>query len=289
MPELPEVEVQVRGLSQAATNQKIVGVGVLVPNAISDKMRRAVTKLQIQEFIYQVTGQTIETISRRGKYILFTLTNHKTLVIHLKMTGQWQVLQPESELPYATGLILQLQNGTRLAYRDTRKFGYVIIKLNDELDTFFTDKQLGPDPFSGEYTVELFKTRLKRKSNSTLKSVLLSQYAVVGLGNIYVDELCFRTHIRPTRLIKNLTNKNIVLLYTEIITLLTEAIAAGGSSLTVKDSLVGYRGTNGASGTFASQHLVYGRGGKHCVTCGSDLAMTQISSRTTVYCKSCQK
>jgi formamidopyrimidine-DNA glycosylase len=289
MPELPEVEVQVRGLRKILVNHTIVGVQVIVPNLLSDKMRREVTHKQQEEFQSLVQDTAIISLKRRGKYILIELDNGYTLVSHLKMTGQWIVLEQVKSLPYAAGVVLQLSNNTRVVYRDTRKFGYVILHPTVGLEEFFAHKKLGLEPFSNEFDLALFVQGLKQKSGSTIKAALLSQQVVAGLGNIYVDEACYRASILPTRKINSLTDTEIKQLFLVIEPLLKQAIEAGGSSLTQGTSKVGYRSIEGVSGNFAMQHQVYGRSGKLCYQCGETLLTTTVSSRTTVYCSNCQK
>lgn len=181
-----------------------------------------------------------------------------------------------------THVILQLENGT-LFYNDIRQFGYLLYYPNQQTlndSKHFDD--LGVEPLGQDFTLEYFQTSLKNKTGS-LKKIFLDQKVVVGLGNIYTDEVSFLSGVLPNRPISSLKTKEIKLLYENIRAVLTQAVDDGGSS--VANYLLG----DGTKGNYAKKHYVYNRAGKECKICGHKLQKTTLASRTTVYCPICQK
>jgi formamidopyrimidine-DNA glycosylase len=304
MPELPEVESLRRGLVPFTVGEKILKVEVLMPKLVSAKgTTRKSSESKTQQFISGLTGRTIKDIDRRAKNIIFKLDDGSIMLVHLKMTGQlvfkghkpnegkesvvWGghpiVETDENELPNKhTYVIFTMENGT-LYYNDVRQFGYLLYYPNQaEFDAEDHFKDLGLEPFSDEFTFENFKTQLQKHSGQ-LKKVFLDQKVVVGLGNIYADEVCFEAKILPMRTIKSLKESEIQALYNAIKRILPLAVKLGGSSV------ANYLLADGSRGNYAREHKVYGRAGKECLVCGTTLEKVQFAGRTTVYCPFCQK
>jgi len=297
MPELPEVESLRRSLLPYILDQKITKVEVLLPKLVSSKgTARQESSEKTQEFISGLENSQIKKLTRRAKNMIFELDTGGILLVHLKMTGQLvfkdknhlitgghPIQDSETTLPNKHSyVIFHLENGT-LYYNDVRKFGYLLyfsskIKLDDE--EHFGD--LGMEPLEESFNEEEFKKRLKTKSGN-LKKLFLDQKVVVGLGNIYADEVCFTAGVLPTRNVKSLNDKEIKKLFRAIKIILVKAVDLGGSS--IANYLLG----DGSRGNYAHHHKVYGRGGKPCLVCGNTLSVTQLAGRTTVFCTVCQK
>lgn len=299
MPELPEVESLRLGLLKKIINSKILSCEVLNPKLISgNSTRRIINKKKTADFINSVTNKKIKKIERIAKNLIFYFNDNSALVIHLKMTGQLVFLDKNKNktlgghpiiksytetLPNKhTSIIFNLDNGT-LFYNDVRMFGYVLYYKNiEEAKNSGHFKNIGLEPFDKNFSLEYFKQEIKKK-NRNLKSVLLDQSIVNGCGNIYTDEICFASKIKPTRLCKTLTDKEIEILYKNIKKILNAAIENGGSS--ISDYLL----ADGSKGNYARYHKVYGKSGEKCKKCKNILVKEIVAGRTTVYCDYCQK
>jgi formamidopyrimidine-DNA glycosylase len=298
MPELPEVESLKRSLEPYIVGKTIKSVIVNKPKLVSGSGTvRQPLEHKKQEFETQLSDSKITDITRIAKNLIIHLSNSQVILVHLKMTGQLvyqdennnkvlgghPIELSESDLPNRhSHIIFELDQGT-LYYNDVRMFGYVL--LYPDLDTIYKlghfDK-IGLDPFDDKFTAEYLYQHLKSKK-SKLKTVLLNQEIVTGLGNIYADEVCFKAGILPTRLANTLTKKEVNKLYRAITEIIPKAVEMGGSSI------ANYIMADGSRGTYAREHKVYGKGGKLCVICNNNLQKTIINSRTTVFCKLCQK
>lgn len=299
MPELPEVENLRLGLEKYILNQKIIKVEVFKPKLVSGKgTKRIASPKKVKEFISGIEKEKIIKIERRAKNLIFKLGNNKIVLAHLKMTGQFVYLSKskknktlgghpielsEKTLPNKhTHIIFHLEKGT-LYYNDTRMFGYVVYYKNQkELDKENHFIDLGVEPLSESFTEKYFLDKLKTKK-SKIKSVLLSQDIVVGVGNIYADESLFEARILPTRLANNLTKEEVNKLYKAIKRIIKKAVEVGGSSVAT------YRLIDNSQGNYAREHKVYGKTGKPCLICKTQLEKTLINTRTTVFCRNCQK
>jgi formamidopyrimidine-DNA glycosylase len=298
MPELPEVESLRLSLLPFIKNQRILKTEIKLPKLVSGRgTKRISSNHKKDEFVSGVTGERILTIKRRAKNLMIELTGDKLILVHLKMTGQL-VFKPnkgkqiitgghpiqdsEKELPHKhTYIIFELENGN-LYYNDVRQFGYVLYyakKSDFEKENHFKD--LGVEPLE-EFGFESFYKEMKAKTGS-LKQVFLDQKIVVGLGNIYADEVSFKAGVRPMRKANKITKKEYRKIYDAIKEIMPKAVAMGGSSV------ANYLLADGSRGNYAREHKVYARAGKECLVCGNILLKTVIGSRTTVYCKVCQK
>jgi formamidopyrimidine-DNA glycosylase len=297
MPELPEVESLRRSLVPVLVGQTILEVKVNRGKIVSSSgTTRKDNPTKITEFETRLNGQKIVDMERRAKNIMIKLESGNIILVHLKMTGQLvykpkvgdlvtgghPIQESDSVLPNKHSFVIwELTDGT-LFYNDVRQFGYVL--FYDSYNAILADghfSDLGVEPLEDNFTLEEF-SKIKKKTG-ILKSVLLGQSVVVGLGNIYCDEVCFAAKVRPTRRCNTLTKKEIERLYVEAKRILHLAVENNGSS--IANYLLG----DGSRGNYANFHLVYGKKGKNCAVCGSPLSDMKIGSRTTIFCKKCQK
>lgn len=299
MPELPEVENLRIALEKNILGQKILNVKVSKPKLVSGKgtLRKASAK-KVEEFVKGLKDEKFVKVSRRAKNLIFHFKSGKIILAHLKMSGQF-VYKPknkkvavigghpielsEKELPNKhTHIIFELEKGT-LYFNDTRMFGYVLYYpslLAFDKEEHFT--HLGLEPFDEKFTLEYFEKELKNKSGK-IKSVLMDQKIVTGLGNIYADESLFEAKIDPRRSPSSLIKSEISLLYKALVRIMRRAIEVGGSSVAT------YRLLDDSRGNYAREHKVYGKYGKNCFRCKHPLEKIQIQGRTTVFCPKCQK
>jgi len=273
MPELPEVETVRRTLTELTVGKTITEVKVLWPNMIKNPS-------EVRQFTDALKGQTIHEMGRRGKFLKFILDDY-VLVSHLRMEGRYLLSQGNEPIDKHTHVIFQFTDGTELRYRDVRKFGTMHLFKKGEEESELPLSQLGPEPFSEQFTVDLLSEKLQ-KTNRKIKTVLLDQTVVVGLGNIYVDEALFRAGIHPERPANSLSHEEICLLHQEIVGTLKEAVQKGGSTIRT------YVNSQGQIGMFQLELYVYGRKGEPCKKCGRPLQKTVVSGRGTHYCRNCQ-
>lgn len=298
MPELPEVESLRRSLIPYLVGHSIQSVEVKKPKLVTSKGTvRESSSISARGFEMELENETCRSIERRAKNLIFKFESGKILLVHLKMTGQLvfksilnetvlgghPIEASETTLPNKhSHVIFEMDNGT-LYYNDVRMFGYLLWYQNEaEMNKAQHFEGLGVEPLGEQFTLDYFKKALRGKK-SKLKAILLDQKIVVGLGNIYCDEVCFAARVRPYRTVANLTSGEIEKIFVAIINILGRAVKAGGSSV------ANYLMADGSRGNFAHEHMVYNRGGKECKVCGEILEKTVINSRTTVYCFNCQK
>ena len=283
MPELPEVETVRRGLLPVMEGQKITNAGVHRPD-----LRWPFPA----EMSARLTGKRVTTLRRRSKYILADLDSGETLIIHLGMSGRMLIsgfilgdFHHDHPAPAKHDhVVLEMEGGARVTFNDARRFGSMDLIATDAVETHPLLASLGPEPlgntFSGPYLVGRLKSR-----NTPIKSALLDQRIVAGLGNIYVCEVLFRAGIDPARKAGAIAAEHVAGLVPIIRDVLAEAIEAGGSSL--RD----YRQTDGELGYFQHTFRVYGREGATCVGagCTSPIARIVQSGRSSFYCPTCQR
>jgi formamidopyrimidine-DNA glycosylase len=274
MPELPEVETVRKTLKKLVSDKQIENVTVYWPKIIKNP-------IVTEQFIDALKGEIIEDIGRRGKFLII-YTTHYALVSHLRMEGRYALYPKEEPFDKHTHVIFHFTDGKELRYRDVRKFGTMHLYKKGEEFTHPPLIELGPEPFSEEFTSEYLAAKLK-KTNRKIKTALLDQKAFVGLGNIYVDEALFRAGIHPERIANTLTGKEIETLHQEIVATLSEAVAKGGS--TVRS----YVNSQGEIGMFQLELYAYGRKGEECKSCGAPIEKIVVGGRGTHYCPNCQK
>ena len=274
MPELPEVETIVADLRPHLVGRTIVHCELRFPSIVRHPEPEA--------FIDAITGQQIEAVGRRGKFILIALGGGRLLVVHLGMSGQLRLVEPSTEIANHTHAILDLDDGHQLRYRDPRRFGRLLLGTEDELLTSGTLPKLGPEPIDPTFDAdELFK-RLRHR-RAPLKAVLLDQTTVAGVGNIYADESLYRAKLRPDRAAGGLSRKSVRRLHESLRESLELAIQNRGSSVDT------YRDAWGETGNQQESLLVYGRAGQPCFICGRPLSIIHIAGRSTVFCRRCQR
>ena len=281
MPELPEVETVVRDLRPQLSGRRVQSVRLARDPLI---LARLVRYPPPQQFSRRLRGCTIRTVERRGKYIVMPLDqNGQRLIVHLGMTGHLRVWEPEEAAVKHTHFRALLDSGVELRYDDQRQFGRLLLGSQDELVAARAfPAKLGPEPIHGDLTEAEFE-RLIRARRRPVKSALLDQSFLAGVGNIYADEACFRAGIRPSRWTQRLTVRERRALYSAIQEVLENSIAARGSSIINYVDAFGLRGGN------QEKLLVYGRGGEPCLRCGTPLQATRLAGRGTVYCRKCQR
>ena len=274
MPELPEVETVVRDLRSLVVGRRVSRVSVLHAGVIRYPSADA--------FAAGLTGARFESVDRIGKFILVLLDTGDELVVHLGMTGHVLVCAPSDAVAPHTHIRALLSDGRELRYDDARRFGRVLLGSRDALRAARVLPALGVDPMAADFTFAHLDSVLRRTTRM-LKAALLDQGGVAGLGNIYVDEVCFLAGVRPTRRCHRLTRRQRQAVFEAIPVVLEKAIAARGSSID------DYRDVWNAQGSMQERLQVYGRGGQPCFRCGTVLARTVVGGRTTVYCPRCQK
>jgi formamidopyrimidine-DNA glycosylase len=225
----------------------------------------------------EATGRTVEAIGRRGKYLLLALDDDRSLVVHLGMTGQLRVGPPADVDPYDRAW-WDLDDGNRFSFRDVRRFGRIAV-VGDDRSALPTLAALGPEPFDPAFTADHLHTALRR-SQVRIKTQLLSQRPVAGVGNIYADEALWRAGVNPAA--RTISRPAAARLRDAIVDVLAEAIAHDGTTL--RD----YRTVDGESGSNQFRLSCYGRYGEPCERCGAELRRRTIDARTTTWCATCQ-
>ena len=275
MPELPEVETVCRGLNQLTSGLIIKGGEVLLPRTLA-------YPLSLSEFYRGITGVAIATWERRGKYLLAKLSQG-WLGVHLRMTGQLLWLSQDTPLAKHTRLRLFFAHNQELRFVDTRTFGkFWLVPAGKPLAEIIPGLQkLGLEPFSRDFSVEYLAAKLA-KSRRQIKTILLDQALVAGIGNIYADEALFKSGIRPETIACELSKQQIEALRQAIIGVLEAAIHAGGTTFS---DFVQVTGVNGNYGGIA---WVYKRGGQPCRVCGTAIERIKLGGRATHFCPICQ-
>ena len=278
MPELPEVETVRRGLNQLTLSQEITGGDVLLERTIA-------YPVSVDEFINKIKGNTIATWHRRGKYLLAELSSPSPsyLGVHLRMTGQLLWLTPDEPLHKHTRVRLFFGERQELRFVDQRTFGQMWYVPDDvAVESIITGlAKLAVDPFSPEFTVEYLADKLK-KSRRPIKTGLLDQSMVAGLGNIYADEALFKSGILPTTLCTELQLPKIELLRTAIIQVLSASIAVGGTTFS------NFLSVKGVNGNYGGEAWVYNRTGEPCKVCGNVIQRIKLGGRSSHFCSQCQ-
>jgi formamidopyrimidine-DNA glycosylase len=281
MPELPEVETVRRGLAPVLEGRVLARV-----IARRDDLRFPLPK----NFAGRLTGRRVEKLSRRAKYLLAHLDNGDVLLIHLGMSGRFQIEgQGVGQFVHAGAppgkhdhVEFLTDAGVRIVYSDHRRFGIMDVVPVGAVGEHRLLREIGPEPLSDGLTGAVLAGRLKGKK-TPIKAALLDQRVVAGLGNIYVCEALFRAGISPRRRASTLRLPAVERLVADIKAVLEEAIAAGGSTL--RD----FKDTSGALGYFQHRFDVYDRDGEPCARCGAAVRRIVQSGRSTFFCDSCQR
>ncbi|MEJ6502718.1 MAG: bifunctional DNA-formamidopyrimidine glycosylase/DNA-(apurinic or apyrimidinic site) lyase [Rhodobacterales bacterium] len=286
MPELPEVETVRRGLEPVMTGLVITHADVRRPDLRWPFPERMAERL---------TGQQVLQLRRRSKYILVDLASRETLIIHLGMSGRMLISRPEGQqtlgefhhtMPVPEKhdhVVLDMDNGARITFNDARRFGAMDLCATDAVEDHKLLRDIGPEPLGNSFDAAYLAAALKTR-NAPIKTTLLDQKLVAGLGNIYVCEVLWRAKVSPLRLAKDVSVRKSIELVPVIRDVLTEAIESGGSSL--KD----YKQTDGELGYFQHSFAAYGRAGEACKTpdCKGIVKRIVQAGRSTFYCPKCQ-
>ena len=269
MPELPEVETVARDLRGRIVAARIAGV--------RSSWARTLRNVNGEELADAVRGRTIDAVGRRGKQLVVELSGGAFLTIHLKMTGQLFVVPTGgSEDPYVR-LVLELDDGREIRFRDIRKFGRIGVYMADD-DPF---SAVGPEPLDAAFTLRAFRARLRARKGR-LKPLLLDQTFIAGVGNIYADEGLWAARLHPLRTVGTLRPADERRLWRELRRILTEAVIRRGSSID------DYTAPDG-DGDMQEHLLVYQRAGEPCFRCGRAIRRIVVGGRGTHFCSWCQR
>ena len=279
MPELPEVETVRRGLELQVMGRRITRVEV--------GRERSVRRTSRQAVIDGLTGATILSVNRRGKYLLCPLDTGDELMMHLRMSGRLLVADAGTERPPHTHVVMHLEGepAQELWFVDPRTFGEVVVFDPANVAVEMPElAKMGIDPIADGLSRAQFATVLRSRSRQ-IKALLLDQHVIAGIGNIYCDESLHLAGVRWDRPSDAVTPREITKLHAAIMKVLGEAIEAGGSTLADTQ----YVGIDGESGWFQLSHRVYDRGGQRCITCGrANILKVTVAGRGTHYCPRCQ-
>lgn len=276
MPELPEVETVVCELRKTILGKRVEAVDVYLP-----KMVRPGPK----QFSDMIRGGEITSVERLGKYIILSFRSNGTpepihVVIHLKMTGQLLYGHKTKDRPEYVHVKLSFKGKGALLYRDIRQFGFLQVMKQTGLVKWKKAQGLGPDPLELKPQSFVF---LLRQRKGRIKSLLLNQRFICGLGNIYVDESLFAAGIHPLTPAGDIPEEQCLILHREMIKILKKAIQLKGSTIT------NFQGPNRQKGRFQSMHQVYRRQGESCPVCGQKITRIVVAGRGTHICLNCQK
>ena len=266
------METVVRGLRRCLTGETISDVTV--------NWARTIARPDPEQFALQLTGRTVTGVDRRGKWIVLRVDDGQTLLVHLRMTGQL-LFETSARMPDDyTRVILHLASGRRLRFSDMRKFGRLI--LTDQPGDVLNE--LGPEPLGDAFTVERFRQMLAER-RGRIKSLLLDQRFLAGLGNIYVNEALWQARIHPLRPADSLSTAEVEVLHGAIQSTLRAAIGEGGTTLANGN----FRQADGAAGDFACRLIAYGREGEPCPSCDATIERITVGQRGTYVCPHCQE
>ena len=288
MPELPEVEVVKRSLKKKIENLTVSKVYI-----INNKLRYKINANSLK----LILGKKLISIKRRSKYLLFNFTKMITMIVHLGMTGKFFILD-KNNLRHKTSfyydlnikdekhnhMIITFKNNIKLIYNDVRKFGFIKIESTEKIKKNKHLKLLGVEPLSENFNYKYFKNYLNFKKR-LIKDIMMDQKFIAGLGNIYVNEILFSSGINPMKKVKLIKSSEIKKIIENTVKILKRSIKKGGSSIK------NFNDTKGKSGKFQQEFNVYGRKDEKCLkfNCNGIIRKTEVSSRATFYCQSCQK
>jgi formamidopyrimidine-DNA glycosylase len=272
MPELPEVETIRVGLAPHVEGRRIAAAEIVdgrltmpeLPTTVAERLR----------------GAVVERLDRRGKYLIFRLSGEHVLICHLRMTGNFLWTASGEERPPFTRAELRLDDGSLLRYTDVRRFGtWALLDVED--GAAYIDRRLGPEPL-GPWSAAELRRRLDGRE-APVKTVLLDQRVVAGVGNIYADEALWRARIHPRTPASRVTGARAAALHEAVRGVLQQGIESQGAS--IRD----YRHPDGSYGSAQERFAVYGRTGEPCEECGTPIERIVVGQRGTHYCPRCQR
>lgn len=301
MPELPEVQTTTSGLNKVLPRQTIKDVWTDWPKMFhlseKDEQKSDATFLKFKK---SIVGAKITSVSRRGKNIIFTLSNGYIFIVHMRMTGHLlygkYIYKNNKWIPKEKGplndpynrfihVAITLSSQNKMVFCDTRKFGRFDLEKNTTKENSSRLSRLGPEPLEKTFTLKIFKERLALKPKSKIKPVLLDQNIIAGIGNIYSDEMLWLAGIHPESLISKIPRKELELLFLSLKKVLKSGISFGG------DSMSDYRNIFGEKGKFQEKHNAYRRTGKKCTKkdCSGIIARKVVGGRSSHFCTKHQK
>lgn len=292
MPELPEVETTVRGLQKEIIGLKILNVWTDLKTKDKRKRDTVANPLYFKIFQKEIKNKKILSVERRAKNILINLSGNKTILIHLKMSG-YLFFGKDSKIKFAH-VIFTLNSKNYLVFSDSRKFGKITLLNTKEAQNSRHLQNLGPEPLDKNFTFSKFLKRFEKlkKSSRKIKSVLLDQSIIVGIGNIYSDEILWLAHIHPERQISKISETEFKKIFNAMKKTLSKGIHFGG------DSMSDYKNIYGLRGNFQLHHKIYQRTGEKCLhknphhggaSCSGIIQRKVINNRSAHFCPVCQK
>ena len=273
MPELPEVETVKETLKRKVLNKNIIGVVINYDGIVESP--------NVIEFTNNIKNQTIKDITRRGKWLVFELNDYY-LLSHLRMEGKYFLKNRDEQYNKHEHVIFEFSDGTDLRYQDTRKFGKMLLVEKDKLNEARPIKELGLEPWDDNLNVTYLKDKYKNKK-LPIKTVILDQSIITGIGNIYADEVLFLSNINPltkVNILKDIELSNIIS-NTKVV--LEKAIKEGGTTIR------SYTSDEGITGRFQNSLYVHCRENEKCLICNSTILKIKVGGRGTYYCPKCQK
>lgn len=273
MPELPEVETVKDALKLRLNNKRIIRTKVLWDNIIAYPSK--------EEFIKETSDQTINDVKRRGKFIEFVLDDYY-LLSHLRMEGKYFFKKSSDIINKHEHVIFELDDNTELRYSDTRKFGKMYLIKKEDINSVGPLVELGLEPWDDNLTSDYLINKYKNKK-LPIKTVLLDQSIIVGIGNIYADEILFLCKLNPLKKCNLITEEeaNNIIKYTREV--LEKAIKKGGTTIR------SYSSVDGVHGLFQQELLVHGKDKDNCPICNNKIEKIRVGGRGTYYCPNCQK
>lgn len=269
MPELPEVETVKNSLKELILNQKILSLQI--------NYERIIKNVSIDNFINSLTGQTIIDINRYGKYLIFILDDYY-LISHLRMEGKY-LIKTSNEITKHEYIIFQFSD-FQMTYHDTRKFGTMhLYQKSVDIYQELPLKNVGYEPFDNRFTVEYLHQKFQ-KIKRPIKKVLLDQKIIAGIGNIYADEILFKSGLNPLQPTNTLTKADVELIINSTKEVLKKAIALGGTTIR------SFVSSHDISGRFQNELLIHTK--KKCYNCGKEVRKIYVGGRGTYHCENCQ-
>lgn len=271
MPELPEVEIVCRNLSEMIKPREKILDWIF----FRADLRFKIPKKQLQSLI----NQPLINIQRRAKYILFNF-QEDVVISHLGMTGSWRMEAQNWPKKKHDHLAFEISKKRFLVYQDPRRFGFIEVIKRSKISERFV--ALGAEPLDKATDFKLL-TEAFKKLNAPIKNALMNQKLLVGVGNIYASEALFRAGVNPLSKCSKITQKEYVKIWKEVAVILNDAISKGGSTIE------NYRNSFGEKGDFQNSFFVYGRAGEECLKCHTLITSRMLAGRNTFWCPSCQK
>ncbi len=274
MPELPEVEVIKRGLLRHLPGRKVIAI-----TTGRKKLRKPMPRNNLERFIQ---GARVTSVDRRAKFLLITMDSGATLIVHLGMTGRLGIFAKDSPETKHDHLVLELDNGMQLRFNDIRRFGFIEVIPPDKNPDGTMLANLGPEPLGSDFTAKYLKKNADGKSRP-LKTFLMDNRIVVGIGNIYACEILFHARLKPTKKVNSLTIRQWTKIVESSRYVLQKAIESGGT--TISD----FVNESGKTGYFQLELQAYGRQGQACNTCSTPITRKTMAGRSTFFCQKCQE